>query len=77
MSKYFLKYKESGEIAATNKKGGGLSFLFGAQCLIRARGAWGTARQNDKEVHPPFFLAAAISPLSLFFKKYFDIFFLK
>jgi hypothetical protein len=29
-----LKNKERGEIAATNKKGGGLSFLFGAQCLI-------------------------------------------
>jgi hypothetical protein len=42
-----------------------------------ARGAPGTARQNDKEVHPPFFLAAAISPLSLFFKKYFAFFFLK
>jgi hypothetical protein len=32
-----------------------------------------TARQKEKKVHPPFFLVAAISPLSLFKKKYFDI----
>jgi hypothetical protein len=34
MSKNFLKNKESGEIDAAKKKGVGLSFLFGAQCLI-------------------------------------------
>jgi hypothetical protein len=37
----------------------------------------GTTRQKNKKVHPPIFLAMAISPLSLFLKKYFGIVFLK
>jgi hypothetical protein len=56
MSKYFLKNKESGKIAAAKKKGGGLPCHFGARCLGHRAPQNQALRAKKKRKFTPFFV---------------------
>jgi hypothetical protein len=55
MSKYFFKNKESGEIAAAKKKGGGLPCHFGAWCLGHRASQNQALRAKKKRKSTPLF----------------------